>query len=152
MLPSTTTLSTLLPVAALYFFGGATLRDFAFALLVGIAAGSYSSIFVAAPLLAWSYLGWVMHGRLDYHHGMLNWLHWLPSAWPYSADSGYHSGPLLFFKRQFSADGTSYLDASFLVRMPVVVGPMLLAHWVLRRNGGLRGWTLGEWLPATAGK
>jgi SecD/SecF fusion protein len=48
-----TTLSTLLPVAALYFFGGATLRDFAFALLVGIAAGSYSSIFVAAPLLAW---------------------------------------------------------------------------------------------------
>jgi SecD/SecF fusion protein len=48
-----TTLSTLLPVAALYLFGGATLRDFAFALLVGIAAGSYSSIFVAAPLLAW---------------------------------------------------------------------------------------------------
>ncbi|MDW8339552.1 MAG: protein translocase subunit SecF, partial [Thermoleophilia bacterium] len=48
-----TTLSTLLPVAALYFFGGATLRDFAFALLVGIGAGSYSSIFVAAPLLAW---------------------------------------------------------------------------------------------------
>jgi SecD/SecF fusion protein len=48
-----TTLSTLLPVAALYFFGGATLRDFAFALLVGIAAGSYSSVFVAAPLLAW---------------------------------------------------------------------------------------------------
>jgi SecD/SecF fusion protein len=48
-----TTLSTLLPVAALYLFGGATLRDFAFALLVGIAAGSYSSVFVAAPLLAW---------------------------------------------------------------------------------------------------
>jgi len=33
-----------------------------------------------------------------------------------------------------------------------VVGPMLLAHWVLRRNRGLRGWTLGEWLPAAAGK
>jgi SecD/SecF fusion protein len=48
-----TTLSTLLPVASLYLFGGATLRDFAFALLVGIAAGSYSSVFVAAPLLAW---------------------------------------------------------------------------------------------------
>jgi SecD/SecF fusion protein len=47
-----TTFITLLPVAALYFFGGDTLKDFAFALLVGIGAGSYSSIFLAAPLLA----------------------------------------------------------------------------------------------------
>ncbi len=34
-----------------FVFGGATLKDFAFALLVGIASGAYSSIFVAAPLL-----------------------------------------------------------------------------------------------------
>ncbi|HXG77324.1 MAG TPA: protein translocase subunit SecD, partial [Gaiellaceae bacterium] len=47
-----TTFITLLPVAALYQFGGDTLKDFAFALLVGIGAGSYSSIFLAAPLLA----------------------------------------------------------------------------------------------------
>ncbi|HUF01991.1 MAG TPA: protein translocase subunit SecD [Gaiellaceae bacterium] len=47
-----TTLSTLLPIAALYVYGGDTLKDFAFALLVGIGAGTYSSIFVAAPLLA----------------------------------------------------------------------------------------------------
>jgi SecD/SecF fusion protein len=47
-----TTFITLLPVAALYFFGGDTLKDFAFALLVGIGAGAYSSIFLAAPLLA----------------------------------------------------------------------------------------------------
>jgi SecD/SecF fusion protein len=46
-----TTLITLLPVAALLFFGGATLKDFAFALMIGITAGAYSSIFVAAPLL-----------------------------------------------------------------------------------------------------
>src|SRR5204863_3985408 len=46
-----TTLSTLLPVAALLFFGGQTLRDFAFALLVGIASGAYSSIFIASPVL-----------------------------------------------------------------------------------------------------
>ena len=46
-----TTLITLLPVAALFFFGGDTLKDFAFALLVGIACGAYSSIFIAAPLL-----------------------------------------------------------------------------------------------------
>jgi SecD/SecF fusion protein len=47
-----TTFITLLPIATLYFFGGDTLRDFAFALLVGIGAGAYSSIFIAAPLLA----------------------------------------------------------------------------------------------------
>ena len=47
-----TTFITLLPIGTLYFFGGETLKDFAFALLVGIGAGAYSSIFIAAPLLA----------------------------------------------------------------------------------------------------
>jgi SecD/SecF fusion protein len=46
-----TTFITLLPVLSLLLFGGATLKDFAFALLVGIASGAYSSIFIAAPLL-----------------------------------------------------------------------------------------------------
>jgi hypothetical protein len=46
-----TTFITLLPVASLLVFGGATLKDFAFALLIGIASGAYSSIFIAAPLL-----------------------------------------------------------------------------------------------------
>jgi len=46
-----TTLITLLPVGALLLFGGTTLKDFAFALMVGIASGAYSSIFIAAPLL-----------------------------------------------------------------------------------------------------
>jgi SecD/SecF fusion protein len=47
-----TTFITLLPVGSLLFFGGATLKDFAFALLIGITSGAYSSIFIAAPLLA----------------------------------------------------------------------------------------------------
>jgi SecD/SecF fusion protein len=46
-----TTCITLLPVASLFFFGGSTLKDFAFALLVGVTSGAYSSIFIAAPLL-----------------------------------------------------------------------------------------------------
>jgi SecD/SecF fusion protein len=46
-----TSFITLLPVVALFLFGGATLKDFAFALIVGIASGAYSSIFIAAPLL-----------------------------------------------------------------------------------------------------
>jgi len=49
-----TSLSTLLGVVSLLIFGGATLRDFAFAMLVGIASGTYSSIFIASPVLtAW---------------------------------------------------------------------------------------------------
>ena len=47
-----TTFITLLPIATLFVFGGETLKDFAFALLVGIGSGAYSSIFIAAPLLA----------------------------------------------------------------------------------------------------
>jgi SecD/SecF fusion protein len=46
-----TTFITLLPVASLLLFGGSTLKDFAFALMVGVASGAYSSIFIAAPLL-----------------------------------------------------------------------------------------------------
>jgi len=46
-----TTFITILPVAALFFFGGSTLKDFAFALLIGVVSGAYSSIFIAAPLL-----------------------------------------------------------------------------------------------------
>jgi SecD/SecF fusion protein len=46
-----TSFCTLLPVLALLLFGGATLKDFAFALLVGIASGAYSSIFIASPVL-----------------------------------------------------------------------------------------------------
>ncbi len=46
-----TTFITLLPVGALLVYGGATLKDFAFALIVGIASGAYSSIFIAAPIL-----------------------------------------------------------------------------------------------------
>ena len=46
-----TSFCTLLPVLALLFFGGSTLKDFAFALMVGIASGAYSSIFIASPVL-----------------------------------------------------------------------------------------------------
>ena len=46
-----TTFITLLPVGALLVYGGATLKDFAFALIVGIGSGAYSSIFIAAPIL-----------------------------------------------------------------------------------------------------
>jgi SecD/SecF fusion protein len=46
-----TSFCTLLPVLALLFFGGETLKDFAFALMIGIASGAYSSIFIASPVL-----------------------------------------------------------------------------------------------------
>jgi len=46
-----TTLTTLLTLAALYFIGGETIKNFTLALLIGIFLGAYSSIFVASPLL-----------------------------------------------------------------------------------------------------
>ena len=46
-----TSVITLIPVTALLLFGESTLSDFAFPLLVGIAAGTYTSIFIATPVL-----------------------------------------------------------------------------------------------------
>jgi SecD/SecF fusion protein len=49
-----TSFTTLLAVGSLLVFGGATLQDFAFAMMVGIISGTYSSIFIASPVLtAW---------------------------------------------------------------------------------------------------
>lgn len=47
-----TTLTSLIPVLAMLFFGGETLKDFAFAMSIGLLCGSYSSIAVAVPLYA----------------------------------------------------------------------------------------------------
>ena len=47
-----TSLVVLLPILSLLLFGGDTLKDFAFAMFIGVAIGVYSSIFLAAPLLA----------------------------------------------------------------------------------------------------
>ncbi len=44
---------TLLSVLALFLFGGAVLRDFAFAILIGVVVGTYSSIFIASPIVLW---------------------------------------------------------------------------------------------------
>ena len=46
-----TSFCTLLPILALLFFGGETLADFALALVVGVVSGTYSSIFIATPVL-----------------------------------------------------------------------------------------------------
>lgn len=54
-----TTLTVLFPLFALYFLGGSTLHNFTLALIIGMASGAYSSIFIASPLLVfaekWSY-------------------------------------------------------------------------------------------------
>ena len=51
----TTGFCTILVLSAIFFFGGDTLKYFSLILIVGIAAGTYSSIFLASPLLA----GWI---------------------------------------------------------------------------------------------
>jgi preprotein translocase subunit SecF len=58
-----TTITTVLPVLSMLvlggLFGGGSLRDFALALFIGLLLGTYSSLFVAAPLLAWLKERWV---------------------------------------------------------------------------------------------
>jgi len=48
-----TSLTTLLVVVILYAGGGQGIHGFAFALLVGVVVGTYSSIFIASPVLSW---------------------------------------------------------------------------------------------------
>ncbi len=46
-----TSLTTLVVVVILFIFGGGVIHDFAFALMVGVLVGTYSSIFVASPII-----------------------------------------------------------------------------------------------------
>ena len=48
-----TSLTTLITLGALYIFGGVTTRDFVLVMILGIAIGTYSSIFFASTLVAW---------------------------------------------------------------------------------------------------
>ena len=48
-----TSITTLLPIVAIFLFGGQTLKFFALALIIGFVCGSYSSIFIASTLLGW---------------------------------------------------------------------------------------------------
>ncbi len=44
---------TLIPILCLFFFGGPVLRDFALAIIIGVVVGTYSSIFIASPIVLW---------------------------------------------------------------------------------------------------
>jgi len=59
-----TSLVVLLPILSLLLFGGQTLKDFAFAMFVGVAIGAYSSIFIAAPVLTLIHERQVKRGRV----------------------------------------------------------------------------------------
>ena len=45
--------TTLLALGALYFLGGPVLNDFAFSIFVGVVVGTFSSIYIAAPIVLW---------------------------------------------------------------------------------------------------
>ena len=44
---------TLIPILCLFFFGGPVLRDFSLAIIIGVVVGTYSSIFIASPIVLW---------------------------------------------------------------------------------------------------
>lgn len=51
-----TSVTTLLPILAMYFFGGEVISNFAFAFLIGIVVGTYSSVYISSAILAEWYL------------------------------------------------------------------------------------------------
>ena len=50
-----TSLTVILVLVAMFLLGGATIKPFVLMMIVGIGVGTYSSIFVASPVLAWWY-------------------------------------------------------------------------------------------------
>lgn len=44
---------TVIPIICLFLFGGAVLRDFSLAIIIGVVVGTYSSIFIASPIVLW---------------------------------------------------------------------------------------------------
>ena len=44
---------TLIPILCLFLFAGAVLRDFSLAIIIGVVVGTYSSIFIASPIVLW---------------------------------------------------------------------------------------------------
>ena len=62
-----TTITSLTPVIFMLIFGGATLQDFAFAMVIGLIAGSYSSFALASPIYA------IWKNKTEYEVQMLNW-------------------------------------------------------------------------------
>ena len=62
-----TSVTTLLTLLALFLAGGAALRDFSLSVIIGILIGTYSSIFVASPIVYW----WSQMRGNDLRHEVL---------------------------------------------------------------------------------
>ena len=45
--------TTLIPILCLFLIGGVVLRDFSLAIIIGVVVGTYSSVFIASPIVLW---------------------------------------------------------------------------------------------------
>ena len=63
-----TSLTTLLTVGCLFAFGGPALKDFSFAIIIGVLVGTYSSIFVASPVVYW----WAVKSKTNLRREVLD--------------------------------------------------------------------------------
>jgi SecD/SecF fusion protein len=48
-----TSLTALMPMIVLYIFGGPSMKEFSLPIVIGIVVGTYSSIYIASPLVLW---------------------------------------------------------------------------------------------------
>jgi len=53
-----TSLTTLIVIVSLFVLGGQAINDFSFAMLIGVVIGTYSSIFIASPVLLFMHRKW----------------------------------------------------------------------------------------------
>jgi len=63
-----TSLTTLLTVLSLYLFGGPSLKEFSLAIILGVIVGTYSSIFVASPIVAF----WAKYKKINLRRQILD--------------------------------------------------------------------------------
>jgi SecD/SecF fusion protein len=63
-----TSITTLIVVVSLFFFGGPALNSFAFTIIIGVLIGTYSSIFIAAPIVLW----WARTRKLNLRREVLD--------------------------------------------------------------------------------
>lgn len=103
-----TTLTSLVPVLAMLLFGGETLKDFAFAMVIGLVAGSYSSIAVATPLYSMWKTREKRYAKLAKKYG--------PEIGIFSFDAAYTTGivqvPLARIEADKKAQAAAERDAA----------------------------------------
>jgi preprotein translocase SecF subunit len=121
-----TSLTALIPVFVLLLFGGETLKDFAFAMFVGLISGAYSSIFIASPILA-------MWKETEQRYRMIR--EKLTATGQIAAKTAAKASATASDVSSRGAEATRDLDAQLAEQVPVVTPKMKTAAQKAKKKG-----------------